>query len=372
MLNDRIVRPYMPELDALRGCAALMVMFYHLLFWSVPPAGLSRPVALLRRLCQPGWTGVELFFVLSGFLIGGILIETRARPDYYRRFYLKRVFRILPIYLLTVASASAMLGVDGGFIAMCLTMSANLAPLVGVPMIYGPLWSLAVEEHFYLTWPFLVRRVKPERLGALSLTILIASPVLRLAGFHWLRGEGVFSYTWYSLDGLAFGAMIAAHVRRPGVTAVVFGRHWRRGLVAVLALTVLTLPFGVMSRDTGVGTALQRTCLTCWGGVALAGALLLGVSGRHRWLEAPVFGFFSRISYSLYMIHVLILGAYERWLGARIRASGLGVDGGLLLRAAIVSGVSVVLSLLLFHALEAPMIKLGARVTQRGTIRTEP
>src|SRR5690349_3754490 len=96
-VSDNVLRRAMPELDGLRGVAVLMVVFYHGFFWSNGGgASTSGVMHLFIRLTQLGWLGVDLFFVLSGFLITGILIESRARPDYYRRFYRRRTLRILP------------------------------------------------------------------------------------------------------------------------------------------------------------------------------------------------------------------------------------------------------------------------------------
>src|SRR5437763_1971582 len=100
--NNPVLRPQMPELDMLRGIAVSMVVLFHGFAFRYGLAGLSGIPKLMVALTMPGWTGVNLFFVLSGFLITGILLDTKTRLDYYRRFYLRRAFRILPLYYATL------------------------------------------------------------------------------------------------------------------------------------------------------------------------------------------------------------------------------------------------------------------------------
>src|SRR6266481_4008030 len=87
----------MPELDSMRGLAILLVLFYHGFFWSYGLAGLSGISKIMVLITRSGWLGVNLFFVLSGFLITGILLNSKSRTDYYSRFYTRRALRILPL-----------------------------------------------------------------------------------------------------------------------------------------------------------------------------------------------------------------------------------------------------------------------------------
>ena len=108
---------------------------------------------LILAISGYGGVGVNLFFVLSGFLITGILVNSRSNPDYYRRFYTRRALRILPAFYATLLLL--MLGgwIGWRFFLASILFLANSANLVGVAIQYGPLWSLAVEEHFYMFWP---------------------------------------------------------------------------------------------------------------------------------------------------------------------------------------------------------------------------
>lgn len=136
------------------------------------------------RGSHAGWLGVNLFFVLSGFLITRILIETRDSPDYYRSFYSRRALRILPAYLALLLILLAAGAIQAGFAALCIFFLANMAPILGMAMQYRPLWSLAVEEHYYLVWPSIVRRLSLRQLAAIVICVAIATPLVRWIAFR--------------------------------------------------------------------------------------------------------------------------------------------------------------------------------------------
>ena len=125
---EPLLRPVMPELDTLRGLAILMVILYHGLYWNVD---LPRYHGVLRVFLTAMWAGrlgVNLFFVLSGFLITGILIESRDRSDYYKRFYVRRALRILPAYLVILVILAAARYAPISFILLSLLVSIQLDP----------------------------------------------------------------------------------------------------------------------------------------------------------------------------------------------------------------------------------------------------
>src|ERR1051325_2130641 len=179
--SEGLVRPVMPELDSLRGVAILMVLFFH--GFNLPTAmshmsGLSRAFVYAAT---GGWAGVNLFFVLSGFLITGILLDSRWKPQYYRRFYIRRALRILPAFylLLLLLVLLARIGwldhrrIGWPFIALSFLYLANVTSFFGVPAQYAALWSLAVEEHFYLLWPTLVHRLSKRTIAWCALAIFL-------------------------------------------------------------------------------------------------------------------------------------------------------------------------------------------------------
>jgi peptidoglycan/LPS O-acetylase OafA/YrhL len=142
MPTEPLLRREMPELDTIRGLAILGVLLYHGLYWNV---NLSNFASLERIILTGMWAGrmgVDLFFVLSGFLITGILLDSRNRQDYYRRFYARRALRILPAYLLILAILAVTKYTPLSFVLLSLIYLSNLTPLFGIPIAYPVLWSL--------------------------------------------------------------------------------------------------------------------------------------------------------------------------------------------------------------------------------------
>jgi peptidoglycan/LPS O-acetylase OafA/YrhL len=180
------------ELDGLRGMAILMVLFFHY-FESAP---LPR---YLSAVGQMTWTAIDLFFVLSGFLIGGILLENRTSPNYFKTFYIRRAYRILPLYIVITASfwfltslrdfdnynaAFRWLFSDPPAWYWYASITQNFAMTFrGTldPAWLGVTWSLGVEEQFYLTLPLVIRYVSPRRLPYVLCAFIAAAPVIRFA-----------------------------------------------------------------------------------------------------------------------------------------------------------------------------------------------
>jgi peptidoglycan/LPS O-acetylase OafA/YrhL len=307
----------MPELDALRGVAILGVVIYHALYFS---RDLSVFTPLQRKFllsAAAGQFGVPLFFVLSGFLITGILLDSRERPDYYKRFYVRRALRILPLYYLVLLILVLAHMTGAGFLVLSLVFSANLAPLFGARMSYGVLWSLAVEEHFYLLWPSAVRRISNNILIFVSLAIAILSPLLRLfchlhaSALH-LVNYGCAFYTWNVADALAWGAFLALAVRASASDRTKVLRMSIAFFVAATLLTAVGIPFGITTRQTAIGEALQSVPWSLGFTGLLGISLVLGTGPWKNFSSSSFLQFFGRISYGLYMYHLLVFVAYSK------------------------------------------------------------
>src|SRR3974390_919935 len=174
---DPLLRPFMPELESLRGIAIAGVVCLHGLHSAFHDYHFGRWGRLVLSSSQAGWVGVNLFFVFSRFLITGILLDSRNRSDYYKRFYIRRALRILPAYyallvLLLLLGQASLAYVGLGFVYL-----ANVTNFFGVAQYYGPLWSLAVEEHFYLLWPKMIRRVRTKSVAIAAFAIFALVPV---------------------------------------------------------------------------------------------------------------------------------------------------------------------------------------------------
>lgn len=311
-----LLRAKMPELDCIRGVAILMVLFYHGFAVRQNLAAFAGFPRLFVWLASPGWTGVNLFFALSGFLITGILLDSKHQPQYYRRFYLRRALRILPAYyglllLLALLGRYAMQGenLSWAFLGLSAIYLANVTVLFGVPIQFGVLWSLAVEEHFYLIWPVIVRNVARRTVVVFAVVIAVAATLARVAAWEPGRDFSGYSahYTWLVADGLALGSLLAILMRGPLGT--------RKGLKLILlaaslgaaALVLLDVPF----HHPLAGGALHITALNLLCTATVGGALLLGTSSWRFLVQSRTLRFFGEISYGLYLLHMLVFNIFD-------------------------------------------------------------
>lgn len=301
----------MPGLDVLRGVAVLAVVFYHGLHWWLPPAlSLSPAAQLVSSLASPGWLGVNLFFVLSGFLITGILIDTRYRSNYWRSFYTRRVLRILPLYVATLLVLRFYEHLSWMYVLVCLLYLANFTQYMNLEG-YGPLWSLAVEEQFYLVWPFLVRYLRLRTIAMVCLGSIVLSPFLRYLSVTGTVPLGdLYTATWLLTDNLAVGALFAVILRAPAATLPRI-RTLTLSLVAVgTAMLALGFRFNLMTRSTAAGAALQPEPFL----FLFAALLLLSLQyGSHPLvfrLTQPL-RFFGYVSYGLYLLHLIGFKIYQ-------------------------------------------------------------
>ncbi|MGA3049961.1 MAG: acyltransferase [Terracidiphilus sp.] len=303
---------YIPELQGLRGLAVLGVFFYH---------------------CHPrlegtwvhyaslwGWTGVNLFFVLSGFLITSILLEAREKPRYFRNFYGRRALRIWPIYVLVLVvvylnapwfiGPSVLDAIRSAPWLVYIFFVQNLFHLVLPPAI-GPTWSLAIEEQYYFLWAPLVRFLRrPWHLIVILAAALVVSPLMRLTHHAWITP----THTLTHLDGIAWGSLLAL-----GLHTLPIGRR------AWLWMGLGAIPLGVAVAGTiAGGTAFLDSALS----VAFAGAVLASIAstGARNPLNAMLrrgpLAFYGRISYGLYMTHIIIF-IYFGWFDLRMDRYGI-------------------------------------------------
>jgi peptidoglycan/LPS O-acetylase OafA/YrhL len=305
-----LLRSRMPELDTLRGIAISGVLLLHSFYWQYSTMSFAGVGGALFKATGWGWSGVNLFFVLSGFLITGILLDTREKPRYFRQFYIRRALRILPAYYGLLALLAIFRQASWYFLGFSFIYLANVTPLFGTAPDYGPLWSLAVEEHFYLFWPGVVRRLNPASVGLIALLICSCLPLLRLAAFRIGTVEGLSTYTWLTGDGLAMGSAIACflRIRSARLDAV----RLCVLLVGIASLaTFAGIPFGIMTRKRLLGAMFQYTVVNCFCAGLLLLFLLLGTSRWRRCVNAPFARFLGYVSYGLYLIHLLVFRAYD-------------------------------------------------------------
>jgi peptidoglycan/LPS O-acetylase OafA/YrhL len=300
------------ELDGLRGIAILVVLYAHYLAW-LPAPGTAY-----------GGLGVELFFVISGFLITSILLGLRERDHYFTIFYSRRALRILPPYYLALAiyiAVSLALRLPGAwsfwsrfvffYSSLCVQGPFSLAGKpVNIPAIVfqsmGVLWSLSVEEIYYILWAPVVRFSKKKGLIGILIAAVVAGPLSR----WWLGGNATRSFYWH-LDGLAYGSAVALliHHRQPSSTM------WRKADRVLNWLIVVLIPaavaFSLISRGSpdsalaplGITLADMSFALVAYALICNSGSNLLWVRiFRTKWLRS-----IGMVSYSLYLFHGPIL-----------------------------------------------------------------
>lgn len=362
---QQLVRGKMPELDALRGVAILAVLFYHGFAWSSDPASFPRWQRVAVLATTAGWLGVNLFFVLSGFLITGILLDTRRDLHYYRNFYLRRALRILPLYYVVLAVLLVTGIGSAAYVALSAIYLANLTWIVGVGADYQVLWSLAVEEHFYFLWPALVRWLSAKRTAAMCVGIVVLTPLARMVAAHF--GLPVKSITWGELDGLACGAFIAAALRFRAWDRRQFA--WLSAGLVVLGTVVLLagIPFGIITRRTWVGSALQETPFNLVFAGMLSAILLLGTSRWARFAAPSILRFFGDISYCLYLVHLLVFIAFDRLTLHFFHIELNRTFSGLCIRFVISVSCTVAVACISKHLLEEPFLRLKSRLTATKT-----
>lgn len=366
------------DLDGVRGIAIWMVMLMHV-YYAFPnsPGALSFVPKPAMQVLSHGWLGVDLFFILSGFLITGILLGSKSRPHYFRNFYARRVLRIMPLYFAVIFVWSFFYRGYGRYFLLSSVFCANLARLFHIQHAHGPatLWSLAVEEHFYLLWPLIVLLLSERALAITAGAIFVTTPILRgIFAAHGMNPELMYDLSWFRFDGLAAGALLAIWARsafagkRDGVRIALLLA------AACIVLTIAGVPFGLLGSATPAAVALRYTQA-----YLLFGALfVLIVAFRGTVWTSPLRWRFLQISgalsYCLYLIHHSVGDGYEYLLersGVPL-VSYVGPSGAVMVRAVVMLGVSFVIALLSRKYLEEPFLSLKERFTQAGAIRPEP
>jgi peptidoglycan/LPS O-acetylase OafA/YrhL len=298
------------QLDSLRALSVTGVLIDH--FW---------PTCILDFV-DLGHIGVRLFFVLSGYLITGILLRFRSsiearRSDAataLRRFYIRRFLRIFPPYyaLLALMVVTKLPGVHNTLWWHAGYASNFLFALQGswTPWVTSHFWSLAVEEQFYLVWPFLILLVPRSRLVAVVIAIIVSSPLFRLIAL--LAGANdvaLYVATPASLDALGLGSLLALCADQP----VAWRRLIRLGLISI-PLTLITLGVLLVKDQPWLNYLVYET------GVALALACLVGktVEGfgglPGRLLSLRPLQYVGKISYGIYLYHLFVLAAFFKLL----------------------------------------------------------
>lgn len=384
---------YMPAIDGLRGLAILMVLFHHF----TPAVSGTHFTKRLLTIGHTGWVGVDLFFVLSGFLITSILLRTKSTPDYFLNFYARRTLRIFPVYYLTLAAVLLGLPVLATVPYVSQVVHTLFGRLVSdLPMmlnsqgwlwLYGTnvkvaiagerfglvnhFWSLAVEEHFYLVWPLVVYFCSKDKLKQVCFTLILAAPILRavlfLAGF-----DSVVPYvmTPTRVDSLAIGGLMAVLLsEKDGILKY---RPWIAGVAVISALSLAAIAgyHHRLDRDDFVTTFVGYSCLA---GVSAWLVLEAGQIKAGTWpcriVANPVLASLGRYSYGIYVTHMLFSKTFDLMLPWTTLHRIFGSYAAAIF---VHAGVSILLSWAIawvcFHAVEKHFLKLKSLFDYRKPV----
>jgi peptidoglycan/LPS O-acetylase OafA/YrhL len=347
------------ELDGLRGIAVLAVMSEHYMAW-LPASG-----------AQNGWLGVDLFFILSGFLITSILLSLRDKTHYFSTFYARRALRIFPPYFLGIVvylAVSLLAGMPGTpglwsqyiFYYTSLFVgqpeALNYAVILPVHLGLAVLWSLSVEELYYTLWAPIVRYTSHIGFTAILAAMIVSAPL-----FRWWLHTPLYpeSYTFYCrMDALAYGSLVAVAMRgwRTGLPA---WKRWDKlfnrlsiGLPLVTALlwvylrgnrsSLLLMTVGLTLADASFGL-ITYAILRKSGGVAWWLRIL-----RAKWLRSV-----GMVSYSLYLFHYPLGYLVNRW----VATWGLSKHAGLAVQLLLSIAVSFGVAFGLWYGMESRILK---------------
>lgn len=315
-----------PVLDGVRGLAIALVMAYHFSFLGDAWASSSPVDRALWRVTGAGWAGVDLFFVLSGFLITGILYNAKAiAQHYFRSFYARRILRIFPVYyafLLLIVVGLPLVHPDArdSVKAIWHDMWWYATYLTGVRSVFdsslrpeslfvGHLWSLSVEEQFYLLWPFVVLLLERRALIAVCLAAIVAAFGVR-AGLV-LAGTPLsipYSLMPARMDLLGVGALIALAAREPADLRLL--SRWLRPVAAgsLIVLLALAVPRGDLSPpfDGWVVTLGFSGVALLFGALVLAALEAAPGAALQRVFSNQAIMWLGRYSYAIYLFHLPI------------------------------------------------------------------
>ena len=368
----------MPALDGLRGIAILLVMFHH--FQIIAPG--QGVQAVLFHLSEFGPHGVDLFFVLSGFLITGILLDSRQHSHYFRNFYARRTLRIFPLYYLVVALSVLVLPAA---IAAVPAASAKLARFATTASdwpwyvfylsnfliaktgewrhpVLGVTWSLAIEEQFYLVWAVVVFFLVRRRVESLALALVALSLIIRAAllysGASWITA---YVITPCRFDAIGLGAFLAAAMGGPESAWEALGRisRWVAWLGTPLLLGLYGAGVWAYEDPATMIYGYTPVALVCsaWLRLALAPHAHPVIAAS---LGNGALRFFGKYSYSIYLIHLPLRAAIRDTIFAAAKthsALGSGLVYQFVFYGAATAAL-VPLALLSWNLLESPILSL--------------
>jgi peptidoglycan/LPS O-acetylase OafA/YrhL len=354
---------HLPALDGVRGVAVLIVVAYHTGGGAQSSNFIVRSIGLVLKA---GWSGVTLFFLLSGFLITGILWDSKGAPHWWRNFYARRILRISPLYygslllvmLVSWALHRTSLGSKGLWVYALYLQNVPWITDAGAgtrPLLLSHFWSLAVEEQFYLMWPLLLRRLTSvAQVKCLCLGIFVCSTLFRYSVWTLSAHPQAFNGFLLSRAGeLALGGYLAMCFRDECWAKLERLAPYFTPL-ALVGFVAACIPGGsVELTSLGCSTAgLAFITLFYAGWIVLA----LKEGAVNHIVSAPWLRQVGYISYGVYIFHVLLQPLYGHL--AQSIAPHAGRIEGIMIRAVFTWLLTAIIAWLSFRFFESPILGL--------------
>jgi len=382
--DSRVERRFLPtrnlRLDGIRGLAILLIMQLH--FLKFPQDNLL--AIILSSLSNMGWVGVDLFFVLSGFLITGILLDSKNAPDFFKNFYIRRTLRIFPIYYTYLLlyflfvikfkvvnfDPSRNLDASRDFLWVLLYGTNILIALKNnfIVASLNHLWSLAIEEHFYLFWPavvffFNLQQLKKICLLGIIVVVIFRTTIVMQIGVSY----GVHVLTPCRLDSFLIGGLCAILVidcnSQIQLKKIV---NWILILSSIMILLNIALHNGTLSDDSWMQTFGYTVLALLFGALILRIFLSNANSLQVYIFESSWLCFLGKYSYGIYIFHFPIGIALERIIPTS-KLSSFPFPGSwffaTLIHSTISATISIFVALMSWHLVEKHFLKLKEKFT---------
>jgi peptidoglycan/LPS O-acetylase OafA/YrhL len=365
-ISERL-NQHTPALDGIRGLAVLSVFVHH---YGGGSASVYLPIRLIGNIVKSGWLGVSLFFVLSGFLISGILWDSFGQPHWWRNFYARRALRIFPLYylailltlILSMAATRSFTFPEGvGVLALYLQNFPPLFPaLRAIPAAVqtSHFWSLGVEEQFYLFWPFILMAVgrRSTAKGA-CIVVFVTSVLFRIVAYRWFPSGSAWAYSCLlgRMGELSAGAYLALAIRgEERATILKYAAP-----TATVTLIVLVLTLSLSSTRTADNLPVLVFGMST---AAILFASLIAIVLRpgplQRVFEIRPLRWVGKISYGIYVYHVLFGPAYKVITSQIIHSAG---NAFLICRFFVAAILTLAISAISFYGFERPIQRFKSR-----------
>jgi len=354
-------------LDGLRSLAIVSVLLFHYVNNAIEPQQANSVDRILRAMTSFGWIGVDLFFVLSGFLITRIILDNIRTANFFKVFYIRRSLRIFPIYflllLLYVIISQIITNKEGlkmfqypipvWYYALYIQNYAMGVQHNFGPQFLTPTWSLAVEEQFYLVFPFLIYLCRKQFRIPLMLTLVLIAILTR----SFLHTNFYAYYTWLPsrIDSLTVGALLATikttDYFKARVSAIVGSAKMKYALIGMFLVLIL------LPEIFPIPIAFKFTIVAFAFGILLF--LVLDFGFLNRFLSNRLLVFIGTISYGIYIYHQMV-NYLLHWIYFRKDTSFITAEEKLVTMVSVI--VTIIMAWASYRYFEYPLIKIGKSV----------